>query len=348
MLLLSLNSKASDYLNIYNWAGYILPEQIEQFEKETGIKVRYDLYDSDYILEAKLISGKTGYDIVFPSLSPFLNRQIKLGLYHKLDKAKIPNYSHIDPLFLDIMHKYGESDQYAIPWIWSAMVVGYNEKKLKEIFPDAIPNNLELIFEEEYLRKVENCGIAIADSPNDIIALISIYNKLDPNKEDESTLKIIEQTLHRIKPYIKYFHGSRYIDDLANGEICVAVGYSADIFQAAAAADEIGQNKIGYFVPDEGSLLSIDSAVILKDAPNMENAYKFINFILNPQISAAVTNKYRYANTISASKAYINNKVLKKYIYPNEKNIDKLHIKRELSSSYERQKIRLWMYLLSK
>jgi putrescine transport system substrate-binding protein len=341
-------SYAKEYLNVYNWSEYIAAEDLQAFEEETGIKLRYNLYDSDYILESKLISGKTGYDIVFPSMAPFLIRQIKLGFYQPLIKNKIPNYKNIDSRFLKILAQYDQDNTYAIPWIWSSLGIGYNKNKLEKIFPNGFPQNLNLIFNKKYLEKLKECGVAILDSPSDIIPLILLYDKIDPNSETEEAMNSIENRLRNIKSYVRYFHTSKYIDDLANGEICVAVGYSTDIFQSSAIADELKKETIKYLIPEEGSIISVDTVAILKDAPNRENAYKFLDFILRPEVSARITNKFRYPNTNKASHPFINKDIINnEMIYPNPSIFEKLHPKKELSSEYERKRNRLWMRVIS-
>jgi putrescine transport system substrate-binding protein len=347
----SLKARADEekVLNIYNWSNYILPSTLEQFEKETGIKVEYDVYDSNQMLESKLMAGSTGYDIVVPTAAPFLERQIKLGLYQKLKKDQLPNYKNLDPKIIDLLAKNDHQKEYSVPWMWGSVGIGYNIKKVKEIMPDAPLDSLKMIFDPAIAQKFSKCGITIIDSPSDVIPNALVYLGLDPNSEKKEDLEKAEKVLMAIRPYIRNFHSSKYIDDLANGEICLALGFSGDIIQAGNRATEAKNGiMVKYTIPKEGAQVWIDVMAITKDAKHPTNAHKFIDFILRPGVAAANTNYIGYANGNEESKRYVSKRIIQdKEIYPSNSMIKKMYSLKLMPASFERLRTRMWTKILS-
>ncbi|MGQ0656573.1 MAG: polyamine ABC transporter substrate-binding protein [Chromatiales bacterium] len=296
-------------LNIYNWSDYIAEDTVPNFEKETGIKVRYDVFDSNEVLEAKLLAGKTGYDIVVPGAN-FLARQAQAGVFQKLDRAQIPNYKNLDPEIMQTLAKYDPDNLYSFPWMWGTTGIGYNVAKVKERMPEATLDSWELIFKPELLSKFADCGVTMLDAPTEIMATALRYLGKEPDSEDPKDLEAAEALLMQARPHIKYFHSSQYINDLANGEVCLVVGWSGDVFIARDRAEEAGQGiELAYFIPKEGAEVWFDLLAITVDAPHPKNAHLFLDYFLRPEITAAVSNYVNYANANAASLEFINDEV---------------------------------------
>ncbi len=296
-------------VNVYNWSDYIAEDTIANFEKETGIKVNYDVYDGNEVLETKLLAGNSGYDIVVPSAS-FLERQIKAGVFRPLDKSKLPNLSHMDPEIMQRVALHDPGNQYAVDYMWGTTGIGYNPDKIAKVFPNAPVDSWALVFEPENAAKLKGCGIAVLDSPSEITATVLSYLGKDPNSQSTEDLAQVEAKLLKMRPYIRYIHSSQYINDLANGEICVAVGYSGDILQARDRADEAKNNiTVKYAVPKEGTIIWFDVMAIPKDAPHPDNAHAWINFIMKPEIAGAISNAVNYANGNKDSLPFVNDDV---------------------------------------
>ena len=308
----STTTQAADReLRVYNWSDYIADDTLEKFEAATGIKVTYDVFDSNEVLEAKVLSGNSGYDLVVPT-TDFMARQIKAGAYQKLDKAKIPNWKNLDKDLLASVENYDPGNQYGAPYQWGTTGVGYNVAKVKEIFGDDAPiGSWDLVFKPENIAKMSQCGVAMLDSASEILPLVLSYLGLDPNSTKTKDYDHAEELMKSIKPYITYFHSSRYISDLANGDVCLVVGWSGDVFQAAARAEEAGNGvEVAYYIPKEGTAMWADMMVIPKDAAHVEEAHEFINFILDPHIGADITNYVWYGSPNDAAKAYIDPEIL--------------------------------------
>ncbi|MBL9034714.1 MAG: polyamine ABC transporter substrate-binding protein [Rhodospirillaceae bacterium] len=284
-------------LNVYNWSDYIGETTVDDFQKATGIAVRYDVYDSNETLEAKLMAGNTGYDLVVPSGS-FLGRQIKAGIYQKLDKSKLKNYSLYDPQILEALSSFDPGNEYAVPYYWGTVGIGYNVEKIKERLGENAPvDSFDLLFKPENAAKLQDCGIAMLDAPADMLEPALKYLGKDPHTESEEDYAAVQALFAGIRPYVKYFHSSQYINDLANGELCAVVGWSGDVFIAAARAEEAGSTfTINYSIPKEGTLLWVDSLAIPADAKNVENALKFIDYLNEPQVAANGVNYVNYAS----------------------------------------------------
>lgn len=343
--LFSVTAHAEDkVLNVYNWSDYIAEDTVAKFEKATGIKVRYDVYDGNETLEAKLMAGNSGYDIVVPTAFPFLDRQIKAGVYQELDKSKIPNYKNLDP---DLMKRVAAADpgnKHAVIWMWGTTGLGYNVKAIEKRMPNAPVDSLDLIFKPENAAKFKDCGITVLDSPTDVIPIVLNYLGIDPNSSKPEDLKKAEDLMMKIRPYIKYFNSSQYINDLANGDVCLSLGWSGDVFQAAARAEEAKNgNEIKYSIPKEGTMIWFDNLVIPKDAPHPEAALAWINFNLQPDIAAANSDYVAYANPVPASKPLMDKSVSENpAIYPSKEVMDKLFAVPTKDATFNRLQTRAW------
>lgn len=330
-------------LNIYNWSDYIAEDTIPNFEKETGIKVRYDVFDSNEVLEAKMLAGKTGYDLVVPTAN-FLARQVHAGVFQKLDKSKLTNYGNLDPEMMKTLSKYDPDNAYSVPWMWGTTGVGYNVAKIKERMPDAPIGSWDLVLKPENAAKFADCGITMLDAPTEVMASILNYLGKDPASEDPKDLEAAEALMMQLRPHIKYFHSSQYINDLANGEICLAIGWSGDVFIAKSRAEEAGQGtEIGYFIPDGGAEVWFDLMAIPADAPHPNNAHLFINYILRPEVVAAISNFVTYANANAAATQFVDDAVKNNpAIYPPPEVKAKLFPNPVHTAEYDRLLTRSW------
>jgi putrescine transport system substrate-binding protein len=330
-------------VKVYNWSDYIDPTIIEDFTKETGIKVVYDVFDSNEVLETKLLAGKTGYDVVVPTAS-FLSRQIEAGVFQKLDKSKIPNISNIWPDVYTRVAIYDPGNDYAMNWMWGTTGVGYNQAKIKERMPDAPVNSLDMIFEPEIATKFKDCGIYVLDSPEDIVPVVLNYLHIDPNTTNPDDFRKAEDVLTKIRPYVKKFHSSEYINALANGDICMALGWSGDILQAANRATEAKNGQvIKYNIPKEGTQMWFDMMAIPADAKNVENAHIFLNYLNKPEVMAKASNFISYANGNLASQKFIDEAILKNpAVYPDPETLKKLYVKTTWDNKTQRLVTRMW------
>ena len=297
-------------LNLYIWNDYLAEDTLASFEKETGIKVTVSNYGSNEELDGKLAPGNSGYDIVVPSASSY-ERQIKSGYYRKLDKALLPNLSNMDPDIQSRLAQHDAGNDYAVLHMWGTTGIGYNVKKVKAAMPSAPLDSWRLVFDPAVAKNFQKCGIAVLDSATEMFSMVLAYLGKNPNSQDPADLTAAGEAMNKFRPYIRYIDTQRMIGDLANGEICLAVGYSGDMLQARdrAAENKTGQ-EITYAIPREGSIIWFDSYLIPKDAPHPGNAHAFINFMLKPDVIAGVTNTVNYANGNTAATALVNKDVL--------------------------------------
>ncbi len=296
-------------VRIYNWSDYIDDSILEDFTKETGIKVVYDVFDSNEILETKLLAGKTGYDIVVPTAT-FLNRQIKAGVFAKLDKSKLPNLKNMWPAISERVARYDPGNTYSINYMWGTTGLGYDAAKLKERMPDAPLDSWKLVFDPEVVKNFKDCGVMLLDSPEDLLPSVMVYLGLKPEWTQENIDKAAAH-LAKITPFLTKYHSSEYINALANGDICLAVGYSGDILQARDRAEEAGKGlEISYAIPVEGAQLWFDQMAIPADAKNKANALAFLDYIMRPEVIAKATNAVQYANGNLASQQFVDKEVL--------------------------------------
>lgn len=328
-------------LNVYNWSDYIAEDTIANFEAETGIKVNYDVYDNNEIVDAKLLAGNSGYDIVVPS-GNFLERQIKAGLILPLDKSKLTNLSNLDPAVMATATAQDPDNAHAVPYMINTIGLGYNVAKVSAALgADAPVDSWDLLFKPETVEKLASCGVAVLDSPSEVMGIALHYLGLDPNSESSEDLAKAEALLNSIKPSIRYFHSSQYIDDLGNGEICLALGYSGDVFIASDNAAE--GVEVDYLIPSEGAATLFDFLAIPADAPHPDNAHKFINYILEPEVVAAITNYVYYANPNLPSLEFVDEEVKSNPgIYPPAETIAKAFVMQAHSPDYEETLTRTW------
>jgi putrescine transport system substrate-binding protein len=329
-------------VNVYNWTDYVAPTVLEDFTKETGIKVRYDTFDSNDTLETKLLAGKSGYDVVVPT-AYFLERQIKAGIFQKLDKGALPNLANVWPEIAQRLAKYDADNQYAVNYMWGTTGIGYNVKKAREALGTAI-DSWDIVFKPENLAKLKDCGVHMLDSADDILPAALHYLGLDPNTSKEVDLQKAADLVTKIRPSVRKFHSSEYINALASGEICLVVGFSGDIKQAQKRAAEAKNGvDIAYAIPKEGAQLWFDNLAIPRDARNVAEAYEFINYLQKPEVAAKNSNFISYANGNLASQKFIDKAILEdKTIYPDEAMMRRLYTYQAHDAKTVRFMNRLW------
>ena len=336
----------AEEVRVYNWSDYIDQSVIDQFEESTGIKVIYDVFDSNEVLEGKLLAGSTGYDIVSPSIE-YLGRQIRADIHLELDKTAIPNFNNLDPIMMEMLSTMDPENKYAIPYLWGTTGIGYNRAAINEIMGEGFRmNTFDILFKPELIKKFEQCGIAFLDAPSEVFKAALFYIGKDPNTKNPSDYKgEAYELLKNIRPYIRYFHSSKYINDLANGEICLVFGWSGDILQAGDRAREVNNGvSIEYEIPREGAQMWVDMMSIPNDAPNAENAHLFLDFILQPEVMAAISNKVKFPNAIPKSKKFISKDILSnKAIYPDQQTLNTLFIAEIANPRVDRMMTRQWI-----
>jgi putrescine transport system substrate-binding protein len=335
-------------VRVYNWSDYIDQEILTDFTKETGIKVVYDVFDSNEVLETKLLAGGSGYDIVVPT-GPFLSRQITAGVFRKLDKSKLPNLSNMWPEIMTRLAIYDPGNEYAINYMWGTTGIGYNEAKVKERMADAPLDSWDLIFKPEILAKFKDCGVHILDAADDILPAVFNYLGLDPNTKNPDDIKKAGELMEKIRPYVQKFHSSEYINALANGDICIAVGYSGDILQARNRANDAKNGQvINYSLPKQGAQMWFDEMAIPKDAKNVEEAHIFLNYMMKPEVIAKASNFVQYANGNLASQQFISDDVKNnKSVYPDADTMKRLFVKTSYDPKTQRLITRTWTKIVT-
>ncbi len=330
-------------LNVYNWSDYIAEDTIPKFEAETGIKVNYDVFDSNELVEAKLLAGSSGYDVVVPS-GFFLERQVAAGLFLPLDKSKLTNLGNMDPDVMAATAAHDPDNAHSVDYMWGTTAIGYNVGKVKERLGDQPLDTWDIVFNPEIVGKLADCGVTLLDAPAEIMATALNYLGLDPNSESTDDLAKAEALLMSIRPYVRYFNSSQYIDDLGNGEVCLSVGYSGDVFIAqAAAADANAGVEVGYVIPKQGALKWFDLFAIPADAPHPDNAHKFIDFMLRADVAAANTNYVYYASGNKAALEFIDPAVKDDpAIYPTPEVSAKLFTLKAHSPDYDELLTETW------
>ena len=341
---------ADRVVNVYNWSDYIDPSILEDFTKETGIKVKYDVFDSNDLLETKLLAGKTGYDVVVPSAN-FLGRQIDAGVFVKLDKSKLPGLSHAWPEVSKRLAAFDPGNQYAVNYMWGTTGIGYNVNKIKERMPDAPLDSWKMVFDPEVISKFKDCGVMFLDAPDEVIPAALNYLGKNPNSRTPEDFAAAEELLKKVRPFVKKFHSSEYINALANGDACLVIGWSGDIKQAASRAEEKSKTvkdpkkkvEVGYSIPKEGAGTFYDNLTIPKDAKNIDEAYAFIDYLLRPEVIAKASNAISYANGNIDSQAFINKEILEdRSIFPDEATMAKLFTVLPLDQKAQRESTRIW------
>lgn len=335
-------------LHVYNWSDYIAPDTIANFEKESGIKVVYDVFDSNETLEAKLLAGKSGYDIVVPS-NNFLAKQIKAGVYQELDKSKLSNYDNLNKSLLKAVSVSDPDNKHAFPYMWGSIGIGYNPEKVKAALGVDKIDSWDVLLKPENIAKLKSCGVSFLDSPTEMLPVALHYLGLPTDTQKKADLKQAEDLFLKIRPSIGYFHSSKYISDLANGNICVAVGYSGDIEQAKSRAAEAGGKvKVAYDIPKEGAGSFFDMVAIPKDAENVDAAYKFMNYLLKPEVMAAITNSVHFPNGNEKATALVDKDITSDPgIYPPADVQAKLYAIADLPAATQREMTRSWTKIKS-
>jgi len=330
-------------VNVYNWSDYIDDSILEDFTKETGIKVVYDVFDSNEILETKLLAGGTGYDVVVPT-GTFLARQIQAGVFQKLDKSKLPNLSNMWDVVAERTAKYDPGNEYSINYMWGTTGIGYNVNKVQDALGIETIDSWDVVFNPEMIAKLADCGVYMLDAPAEMIPAALNYLGLDPNTTSPDELGKAEELLLSIRPSIRKFHSSEYINALANGDICLAVGWSGDMFQARDRAAEADQGvAISYSIPKQGAQMWFDQMAIPADAPHPEEAHAFLNYMMRPDVIAKASNYVFYANGNAASKELLDEEVIgDPAVYPDDETMSKLFTTVPLDARTQRLVTRIW------
>ena len=331
-------------LKVYNWFDYITPETLTKFKQDSGIKLTYDIFDTNEALEAKLLTGNSGYDLVVPS-NVFLAKQVEAGVFQKLDRSKLPNWQHLDPQLMKLIEANDPGNQYAVPYMYGTVLIGFNPDKVKAALGDNAPvDSWDLIFKEENIAKLKDCGVALLDSPSEILPLALRYLGLPPNSTEPADYAKAEQLLSKIRPHVRYFHSSKYMSDIANGEICVAVGYSGSFSQAANNAKQANNGvTVDMRLPKEGAPIWFDMMAIPKDAKNIDEAHAFINYLLQPQVIAPISDFVGYPNPNKDATALVAESIRNNpNLYPTAEAMQKLYTLEPLPRAAERARTRAW------
>lgn len=348
VLVVSPALQAEEQVHIYNWSDYFAEDTLPNFQARTGIRPVLDVYDSNEVLEAKLFAGSSGYDLIFPTARPFAARHIKAGLYLPLDTSKLPGLNNLDPDIMASLASIDPGNKYLVPYMWGTSGLGLNVEKVKAALGADVPlDTWALIFDPEKAAKLEGCGIALLDDPTEVFSAALAYLGRDPNSLAKDDLDAAAALIKGVYPHIRYFHSSQYITDLANGDVCVAQGYSGDVLQAKERAEEAGKGvEVAYRIPREGAALWTDVMAIPKDAPNPDAAHAFIAYLLDPKVIADISDYVFYANPNTAATPLIDSALREDpAIYPPPAVKAKLFVPSERSDREIRTLNRLWTRL---
>ncbi len=343
--LISSVAVAQKQVNVYNWSDYITEDALRSFTQETGIKVVYDVYDNNEVLSAKLLAGKSGYDLVFPSARPFAARHIAAGLYLPLDKSKLPNWKNLYPDVLKGLTSIDPGNAHLMPYMWGTTGIGYNVEKVAQVMgKDFKVDSWNVLFDPAIAKKLSACGIALLDDEVEGLGAGLIYLGKAPKSGSAADLTAVTNLYQPIRPFIRYFSSSRYIDDLANGDICIAMGYSGDVLQARDRADEAENGvKVAYAIPKEGAIRWVDSAAIPKDAKNVAEAHAFLDYLMRPAVIASISNYVTYANANQAATPSVDPEIRNDPgIYPPPAVAAKLIDDTLPSNAEQRPRVRAW------
>lgn len=330
-------------LNIYNWADYIDPQILVDFENEFGIEINYDIYDASEVVDIKLMTGRSGYDVVIHSASGSSRLQ-PVGIYHPIDYSKLSNWHHIDKQLVSMAEKHYSNGLHGVPYMWGTTGITYNVAMINKRMPDAPLDSLDFIFDPNVMSKFADCGVSFLDDPQTVIALAMIYLGYPANSVDKQHLREAEKLLKAVRPYIKYFSSTKMLLDLPSEEVCVAMSWSGDYSIASSRAAAAGVNiELAYSIPREGSILWVDNAYIPSDAPHRENAYIFLDYLLRPQVIAAASNYIGYANANRSATPFVDPKMTNDIaIYPDSKTLQLLQTTEVLVPKLERLRSRAW------
>jgi len=342
---LALPARAQErVLNVFNWTDYIDPAALERFQKETGITVHYDVYDSLETLEAKLLAGHSGYDVVVPSNEPTFSRLIKVGALAPIDRTQVPNWTNLDPALMRQVESSDPGNRHGAIYLWGTTGIGLVPDRVRQLAPDAPMDSWDLLFKPENARRIAPCGITMMDSAIDVIPAVLKYLGRSPDSTDAADLAAVERTLMGIRRYIRNFASGGALEALASGQTCLALDYSGDVIQAAARAAEAKRGvTVRYVAPKEGAQLGFDMLAIPADAPHKDAALAFINFLLQPDVMAGITNTVRYANAVPASKPMIRAELLADTsIFPTPAQMATFFTIGPVPQAAERQRTRMW------
>ncbi|QKE62972.1 polyamine ABC transporter substrate-binding protein [Aquipseudomonas campi] len=344
LMLLASVSQAAESVRIYNWAEYIAPDTLKSFEKASGIASHYDVYDGNETLDAKLMAGHSGYDVVFPS-DHFMARQIQGGALKKLDKSRLPNWQNLNPVLLQALQVNDPGNQYGFPYLWGSTGIGYNVDKVKAVLGDGVVlDSWDLLFKPENMAKLSQCGVAVLDNGPELLPIALHYLGLPHHSQNLDDYKKAEKLLLEMRQNVRYFHSSKYISELANGDICLVVGFSGDVMQAGSRAAEAGNGvKIEYVIPKEGAPMWFDMVAMPADAPNEAEAYAFMNYLLQPEVMAGISNHVHYANGNAKADGLVD-PALKadNKVYPPEAVLSKLYTLQAMPLKIDRVRTRIW------
>lgn len=344
LMLLASVSQAAESVRIYNWAEYIAPDTLKSFEKASGIATHYDVYDGNETLDAKLMAGRSGYDVVFPS-DHFMARQIQGGALKKLDKNQLPNWQNLNPVLLQALQVNDPGNQYGFPYLWGSTGIGYNVDKVKAVLGDGVAlDSWDLLFKPEHLAKLSQCGVAVLDNGPELLPIALHYLGLPHHSQNLDDYKQAEKLLLEMRQNVRYFHSSKYISELANGDICLVVGFSGDVMQAGSRAAEAGNGvKIEYVIPKEGAPMWFDMVAMPADAPNEAAAYAFMNYLLQPEVMAGISNHVHYANGNAQADGLVD-PALKadNKVYPPQAVLSKLYTLQAMPLKIDRVRTRIW------
>ncbi|WP_350575534.1 polyamine ABC transporter substrate-binding protein [Pseudomonas sp. HY2-MNA-CIBAN-0224] len=344
LMLVGTLCQAAETVKVYNWSDYIAPDTMKNFQRDTGIGFTYDLFDSNETLDGKLMTGNSGYDVVFPS-NHFMARQIEGGALKKLDKSLLPNWKNLNPVLLKALEVNDPGNEHGFPYLWGSTGIGYNVAKVKAVLGDNAPvDSWDLIFKPENMAKLSKCGVAILDNGPEILPAALNYLGLPPHSKNPDDYKKAEDLLMKVRPYISYFHSSKYTSDLANGNICVAVGFSGDILQAETRAKEAKNGiEIGYSIPKEGAAIWFDMVAMPADAPDEKAAYSFMNYLLRPDVMAGISNYVHYANGNQQADALVSPEIkADTKVYPTPEMMGKLFALEAMPLKIDRVRTRVW------
>jgi putrescine transport system substrate-binding protein len=330
-------------LNVYNWSDYIDPAVIEAFQRETGIAVSYDVFDSNEVLETKLLTGNSGYDVVVPS-AYFLERQIQAGVFRKLDRSRLPNLGNLDAGLQARIAAHDPGNEHGVIYMWGTTGIGFDAGKVAAIMPDAPTDSWDLVFDPAVVSKFKDCGVSFLEDPTDMVGTVLLWLGRDPNSQSENDLKLAEEALLKVRPYIRTINSAQYIEDLANGEVCIAVGYSGDVLQSRDRAAEAGRDiDIRFVIPREGALMWFDTLAIPADAAHPGNAHAFIDYLLRPEVAAANSNFVNYATANKAALGQVNEDLRNDAgIYPTPEVKERLQPNLAKSAEFTRLLNRSW------
>ena len=343
LMLVASVGQAAESVRIYNWTDYIAPDTLKTFEKSSGIKAQYDVYDSNETLDAKLMAGRSGYDVVFPS-NHFMARQIQGGALKKLDKSRLPNWQNLNPTLMKALETNDPGNQHGFPYLWGSTGIGYNVDKVKAVLGDVPVDSWDLIFKPENMAKLAQCGVAILDNGPEMLPIALHQLGLPHHSQNVEDYKKAEALLMEMRGNVRYFHSSKYVGDLANGDICVAVGFSGDIMQAGNRAKEAGSGvNIAYVIPKEGAPMWFDMVSMPADATDEQAGYVFMNYLLEPKVMAEISNYVHYANGNAKADGLVD-PALKADItvYPPEDVMSKLYALEAMPPKIDRIRTRIW------